>query len=181
MTDNTPTTLTTPLKLFNSNFSACAQRINKLAQSLNKTKLFLPLTIGTLDRMTDAQEECLDALILRYSQCVSMMQDHLFRGIALIEQEDISDKSNRDKALLMEKIGAIQSADAFGTAAMLRNKLAHHYPEVAAQRIERINLISTETKLVLETFKEISDFAKRKGYADITDGGALQPTNGVDN
>jgi hypothetical protein len=84
----------------------------------------LPLTISTLDGMTDEQEECLDALILRYSQCVSMMQDHLFRGIALIEQEDISDKSNRDKALLMEKIGAIQSADAFGTAAMLRNKLA---------------------------------------------------------
>jgi hypothetical protein len=167
MTDNTHTTLTTPLTLFNSNFSACAQRINKLAQSLDKTNFFLPLSFSTLDGMTDAQEECLDALILRYSQCVSMMQDHLFRGIALIEQEDISNKSNRDKALLMEKIGAIQSADAFGTAAMLRNKLAHHYPEVAAQRLERINLISTETKLVLETFKEISEFVKLKGYISL--------------
>ncbi len=45
-----------------------------------------------------------DALILRYSSCVSMMQDQLFRAIAHAEQEDISDKSNRDKAMAAFKI-----------------------------------------------------------------------------
>ena len=39
------------------------------------------------------------------------------------EQEDISDKSNRDKTLLMEKLGAIRSAEEFGTAAMF---VQHH-------------------------------------------------------
>jgi len=53
------------------------------------------------------QEESIDALILRYSQIVSMIQDQVFRGIAYIEQEGISHKSNRDKVLLMEKLGAI--------------------------------------------------------------------------
>jgi hypothetical protein len=69
-----------------------------------------------------------------------MIQDQLFRGIAYVEQEDISDKSNRDKTLLMEKLGAIKSADAFGTAAVLRNKFSHHYPEEIDSRIERLNL-----------------------------------------
>ena len=31
-----------------------------------------------------------------------MIQDQIFRGIAYAEQEDLSNKSNRDKVLLME-------------------------------------------------------------------------------
>jgi len=30
--------------------------------------------------------------------------------------------------LLMGKLGAIRSADVFGTASVLQNKFAHHYP-----------------------------------------------------
>jgi uncharacterized protein YutE (UPF0331/DUF86 family) len=156
--------MTTALELFQANFNACQQRIAKLSQSLDKANALLPLTTVTIQAMTDAQEETIDALILRYSQCVSMMQDHLFRGIALIEQEDISDKSNRDKALLMEKIGAIKSADAFGTAAILRNKFAHHYPEDAADRVDRMNLIVLETALVIRAFQEIKLFAHARNY-----------------
>lgn len=156
--------MTTPLELFKANFNACQQRMTKLAQSLEKTKSLLPLTVLSVAHMTDEQEESIDALILRYSQCVSMMQDHLFRGIALIEQEDISNKSNRDKTLLMERIGAIQSADAFGTATILRNKFAHNYPEEAPDRVERMNLIVLEATLVLQTFQDLSHFVQAKSY-----------------
>jgi hypothetical protein len=93
-----------------------------------------------------------------------MIQDQIFRGIAYVEQEDLSDKSNRDKTLLMEKLGAIKSADDFGSAAMLRNKFAHHYPEEAEARIERLNLIIEEAEFVVATFGDISDFLQRKGF-----------------
>jgi hypothetical protein len=118
----------------------------------------------SIDTLTDDQEESIDALILRYSQCVAMIQDQIFRGIAYVEQEDLSDKSNRDKTLLMEKLGAIKSADDFGSAAMLRNKFAHHYPEEAEARIERLNLIIEEAEFVVATFGDISDFLQRKGF-----------------
>jgi hypothetical protein len=101
---------------------------------------------------------------LRYSQCVTMIQEQLFRGIAYLEQEDISDKSNRNKTLLMEKLGAIKSAEAFGTAAMLRNKFSHHYPEESAARIERLNLIVEEANFVAASFDEISLYLQRKGF-----------------
>ncbi|KDE41176.1 hypothetical protein ADINL_0249 [Nitrincola lacisaponensis] len=91
-----------------------------------------------------------------------MIQDQLFRGIAYVEQEDISDKSNRDKALLMEKLGAIQSAEAFGSAAMLRNKFAHHYPEETAARLERLNLVIEESEYLIETFHQIKDYLHTK-------------------
>ena len=93
-----------------------------------------------------------------------MIQEQLFRGIAFLEQEDISDKSNRDKTLLMEKLGAIQSAEAFGTAAMLRNKFSHHYPEEIAARLERLNLIVEEAHFVLASFEEITAYLTRKGF-----------------
>ncbi len=115
------------------------------------------------EALTDAEEESIDALILRYSQCLSMIQDQIFRGVAYLEQEDISDKSNRDKARLMEKLGAIQSAEAFGTAAMLRNKFSHHYPDESTARLDRINLVLAESRLVIALFQTVTAYLKRKG------------------
>lgn len=148
------------------NYAACAQRIAKLAYSLNKNLALFPLTVESAKHLTDEQEESIDALILRYSQSVAMMQDHLFRGIAYVEQEDVSDKSNRDKTLLMEKLGAIRSADEFGTAALLRNKFSHHYPEEADVRIERLNLVIQEAEFVMDAFQDMTSFLKRRAYFD---------------
>lgn len=152
------------LDMLRSNVEACRQRLAKLAYSVNKNRGLFPLEIGTVKKLTDDQEESIDALILRYAQSVSMIQDQIFRGIAYAEQEDLSDKSNRDKVLLMEKLGAIRSADEFGTAAMLRNKFSHHYPEDAEQRIDKLNLVVQEADFVIDTFRGIVAFLERKGY-----------------
>lgn len=152
------------LNILLANIAACGQRIQKLTYSLNKNREIFPVTLTRVQALTDEQEESIDALILRYSQCVAMIQDQIFRGIAYVEQEDLSDKSNRDKARLMEKLGAIQSADDFGTAAILRNKFSHHYPEEASHQIERLNLVVAEAEYVIATFADIMDFIARKGF-----------------
>ena len=152
------------LDILQRNVEACSQRIAKLNYSVNKNRGIFPLDASTVTSLTDEQEESIDALILRYAQTVSMIQDHIFRGIAYAEQEDLSDKSNRDKVLLMEKLGAIRSADEFGTAAVLRNKLSHHYPEDVGQRIDRLNLVVQEADFVIDTFQGIIVFLERKGY-----------------
>jgi hypothetical protein len=63
----------------------------------------------------------------------------------------------------MEKLGAIQSAEAFGTAALLRNKFSHHYPDEAQPRIDRINLVIEESKFVLALYSSIERYMARKG------------------
>ena len=157
--------MSSELDILRASLAACGQRIQKLAYSLNKNRAIFPLTLARVKTLTDDQEESIDAFILRYSQCVTMIQEQLFRGIAFLEQEDISDKSNRDKTLLMEKLGAIKSAEAFGTAAMLRNKFSHNYPEDSALRIERLNLIVEEAKFVVASFAEVNSYLHRKGFA----------------
>ncbi len=146
-----------------ASLQACRQRIAKLGYSVQKNAALFPLTPEVLAALDDEQEEAMDALILRYSQCVSMMQEQIFRGIAYLEQEDISDKSNRDKTLLMEKLGAIQSAEDFGTATLLRNKFSHHYPEESADQMERLNLVMAEAVFVVTCFSEICTYIERKG------------------
>lgn len=150
--------------ILHASLEACRQRTDKLTYSIDKNAHLFPITFEQLASLSAEQEESIDALILRYSQCVTMIQEQLFRGIAHLEQEDISDKSNRDKTLLMEKFGAIRSAEEFGTAAMLRNKFSHHYPEETAARIERLNLVMEEATLVLATFNEITAYLQRKGF-----------------
>lgn len=156
--------MSSELDILLANIAACGQRIQKLAYSLNKNRAMFPITLARVEALTDDQEESIDALILRYSQCVAMIQDQIFRGIAYVEREDLSDKSNRDKTRLMEKLGAIQSADDFGTAAILRNKFSHHYPEEASLRIERLNLVVTEAEYVIATFADIMAFIARKRF-----------------
>lgn len=152
------------LEILRTNIAACGQRVEKLSYSLNKNRPSFPMSRQSAENLSDVQEESIDALILRYSQCVSMIQDHVFRGIAYVEQEDLSDKSGRDKALLMERLGAIRSADEFGTAALLRNKFSHHYPEEIDVRIERLNLIIEEAEFVIATWRDIIHYLQRKGF-----------------
>lgn len=141
---------------------ACQQRVDKLSYSLDKNAAQFPVTVQSVSQWSEEQEESVDAFILRYSQCVTMILEQLFKGIAYLEQEDISDKSNRDKTLLMEKLGAIRSAQEFGTAAMLRNKFAHHYPEVTQARIDRLNMLPAEASHVIDTFKSIQNYLELK-------------------
>ena len=88
--------MSSELEILLASMVACGQRVQKLGYSLNKNRALFPMTPQSVSTLSDDQEESIDALILRYSQCVAMIQDQIFRGIAYVEQEDLSDKSNRD-------------------------------------------------------------------------------------
>ncbi|MFA6921523.1 MAG: hypothetical protein WC216_06735 [Gallionella sp.] len=142
--------------------SACKERIASLQYSVAKNAPVFPLSLDSLKNISEDQKESIDAMILRYSQCVSMIQDQLFKGIAIAEQEDINDKSNRDKSLLMEKLGAIKSAADFGVAAVLRNKFAHHYPEESRDQIDKLNSLIREAAFVSGVFDSITAYIENK-------------------
>lgn len=80
-------------RLLRESLSSCAERIESSKYSLNRNRSIFPLEIEFLSKLSAEQKESIDALILRYSQCVSMIQDQLFRSIEIAEQEDIGEKS----------------------------------------------------------------------------------------
>lgn len=150
--------------LLQKSFDSCFERTKSLTYSLNKMRPLFELTPETAALLTDEQKESLDALIIRYTQCVSIIQDQIFKGLAIAEQEDITDKSNRDKTLLMEKLGAIESADEFGLAAILRNKFAHHYPEELQEQVEKLNFLFEKAQFIVGSFEELVTYTVNKGF-----------------
>lgn len=80
-----------------------------------------------------------------------------------MEEEPVSTMSNRDKTNLMERIGALPSADKFSNLAILRNKLMHDYQEEMQKHLERINFITDEVPGLLEIFLGIVNYAEKFG------------------
>ena len=154
------------LLMLKKNFSACSERLESLIFSMEKMAYLFPLSLDRLVDIASEQKESIDAYIFRYTQCVSMMQDHIFKGIAIAEQEDLSDKSNRDKSLLMEKLGAIESADSFGSATVLRNKFAHVYPEESNEQLEKLNLLPVKAEFIVDAFNHLVFYAVKKGLIE---------------
>jgi hypothetical protein len=111
----------------------------RLAWSYGRVSSFFPVRENAIQSLNEEAVERIDAFLFRFNSLFSMIQDHLFKGIAALEMEDVSDKSNKDRSNLMEKLGAIQSATGFTTMAELRNKLAHHYPFETKKQAERLN------------------------------------------
>ncbi|MBI4996182.1 MAG: hypothetical protein HZA64_12750 [Rhodocyclales bacterium] len=124
-----------------------------------------PLTLTGLAALGDGEMEVLDAFIYRYGSLVSNIQDSIFKSIGEAEQEPVNAMSNRDKANLMEKLGALPSATAFATLAVIRNRLMHDYPEEAQKQIDRMNFIIDEAPRLLAVFLGIAGFVRKFGVA----------------
>lgn len=156
-------------QLLASSLLSCGERIKSLGYSLAKNRKIFPVNLSNIGSLSEDDKESIDALILRYSQCVSIIQDQIFKGILLVEQEDISGKSNRDKTLLIEKLGAIKSADEFAVAAVLRNKFAHSYPCDSKDQIDKLNTLVNESACVIETFETIVRYISEKSLIKNSD------------
>ena len=132
--------------------SSCSERTKSLIYSVNKNRSLFPIQLLDPQQNTENQKGSIDALLFRYSQCVAVIQDHIFRGIGLLEEEDLSDLSQREKTNLMEKLGVIVSAIGFRKAAVLRNKFAHHYPEKSQQQLNKLNKVIVEADKIIDIF-----------------------------
>jgi len=145
----------------------------RLAWSHARLADFFPVTEPALEALTAEREESIDAYLHRFNNLLSIVQDHLFKSVALVEQEDIADKSKRDQTNLMEKLGAIPSATGFSSLAELRNRLAHHYPNEAAKQVERLNAAWRRGPDLIAAFNAVRRHVVAKRLADGPDVGEV--------
>jgi hypothetical protein len=115
-----------------------------------------------------------DALFLRYMSLVSVMQDRLFRSIAVVEQEEVDRISRRDLTELMAKLGALSDAARFSESAIARNILAHTYLSHVDDRAERLNEALRNAVFLVQAFNEALDFVVRRRLLPV------QPLTGLD-
>ena len=151
------------IKILGSKLTATTSVADRLVYSIRRAldlKLS-PLSMKKLGLLSDSDMEVMDAYLFRYGSLVSNIQDSIFKSIGEIEQEPVSMMSNRDKTNLMERLGALPSAQAFASLAVIRNKLMHEYPEEAEKHLERINFITKEAPELVRIFIGIMRYAKK--------------------
>jgi uncharacterized protein YutE (UPF0331/DUF86 family) len=105
--------------------SACARRLER---SHKKLAHRFPLTPATVAALPADAEDDLDAFLKRFEQLVNVIQDEIFKAVALLGGEDIRGLARREIAELMERLGALPSAAAFRTLVAIRNRITHVYP-----------------------------------------------------
>lgn len=148
--------------LFAESLAATHSVALRLAWSCSRVAPLFPARPAAIAKFAAEDEERLDAYLHRFNTLFTMIQDHLFKGIATLEQEDIQGKSNKDKSNLMEKLGAIESATGFSSMAVLRNKISHSYPDKPEKQAERLNAAWESTRDLIATLNGILAYVVAK-------------------
>lgn len=122
-----------------------------------------PLGAGRLSTLRDEEQERLDAFLKRFEQLTDLLQARLFRAVVALEGEDVGALSRRDVALVLERIGALASADEWAEIVLLRNVLSHEYPEEEARQAERLNMAFLKGRQLVATLRTLRGYVERKG------------------
>jgi hypothetical protein len=154
--------VTESLGLLLENLGGAHRTAARLRRSLGKVTALSPLTPQVVEGLDPDQQDTVDAFLKRFEQLADLVGLSLFKGLAILEQEDVAHLSRRDLADLMEKLGIIPSAEDWSRVAVLRNRLAHGYPNDPARQASRLQEAVDLTPTVLAAFDALAAYAARK-------------------
>jgi hypothetical protein len=123
---------------------------NRIMISLKHLKPIMPLTLQTLDNLSDESLSNLDMLSTRFSKLHDLIAGKIFPVILLILQENIDGTSALDRLNKLEKLGLLDSTDMWIEMRNIRNSLAHDYPDQAEVRLQKLEELLEQTKILLE-------------------------------
>ncbi|MFA7238615.1 MAG: hypothetical protein WC091_00775 [Sulfuricellaceae bacterium] len=118
----------------------CERNVYHLCRALTSLDSILPMTGKRLEYLTDAQVQALDQFILRFTKLQDAMGGRLFPAILQYLQEQYEERPMLDKLNRLEKLGYIQSAEAWQNIRTARNKFAHDYPDDWEKNAALINV-----------------------------------------
>lgn len=149
-----------------------ASRLQRLHQRL--APLF-PIDAVEVDGLPEDTVVQMDAFVKRFEQLQSTLAEGVFRGIALVEGYDPAALSRRDVADLMEKLGALPSSALWTGITLLRNRLAHAYPEEPDTQAARLNDAFAATPDLLTAAAAARAYVASKGRVPLGDDDGSAP------
>jgi uncharacterized protein YutE (UPF0331/DUF86 family) len=138
--------------------------MHRLERSRQRLAPLFPMSAERLPSLSAAEQEAVDAFLKRFEQLVLTLQDQAFKAVALAEGEDLQGRSRRDLSELMERLGAIPSADRFRAIALIRNRLAHLYPEDPARQAANLDAAFSAIDDLLGSARHLRAFAMSRPW-----------------
>ena len=117
----------------------CRIHLQRLHYAVSQIENFFPLTRETYQNLNDAQIGNIDQLVFRFTKLQDELGTNTFRYVLVYLQEDILDKPFREILNRLEQLKIIDSSDTWLALRELRNDLAHVYPIMLEETIDKLN------------------------------------------
>lgn len=127
------------LERLTTSLQKCRIHLQRLHYAVSQTEKLFPLTRETYQNLSDAQIGNLDQLVFRFTKLQDELGTNTFRYLLIHLQEDILDKPFRDILNRLEQLKIIDSSDTWLALRELRNDLAHEYPIMLEETIDKLN------------------------------------------
>lgn len=127
----------------NSSLQKCSMHLNRLHYATSQVYRIFPLTSAAYFTIGN-----IDQLIFRFTKLQDEIGNNSFRLLLEYLQEDIADKPFRDILNILERLNIIESVDTWLSLRELRNDLAHEYPELIDDTIDKLNHLYLQLPLL---------------------------------
>lgn len=119
----------------------CRIHLNRLRYASRQVKELFPLTEENYRTLSDSKIGNIDQLVFRFTKLQDELGNNTFRFLLEYLQEDIAGKPFRDILSTLERLFIIDSSDTWLSLRELRNDLAHEYPMMVEETIEKLNYL----------------------------------------
>lgn len=128
----------------------------RLKIALTRLAPLFPLSVDSLDSLTDDDFAYLDGLIFRYLKLQDVVGGSVFPGILGVLQEN-QDASALDRMHKLEKLDFIDNVQDWIEMRNVRNMATHDYPEKAEAICKNLAIIKDHAILLLEFWDSLRE------------------------
>lgn len=136
----------------------CEAHIARLTGAAARLQDTFPLTETSLKSLSDDAVTVLDQFIYRFTKLQDAIGTRLFPAMAVVIIGDEEPRPFLDTLSRLEKAGALVSMETWQSLRVLRNNLAHEYPDSTAQCVDTLNLLHTDWHQLQTIFTTARDY-----------------------
>jgi hypothetical protein len=136
----------------------CEAHLARLEGAAARLTDSFPLTETSLKDMPDEMVTVLDQFIYRFTKLQDAIGTRLFPAMAVAVIGDDEPRPFLDTLSRLEKVGALTSVETWQSLRVLRNNLAHEYPDSVAQCVDTLNLLNTDWRQLQKIFTTANDY-----------------------
>jgi hypothetical protein len=121
----------------------CHIHLKRLHYAKSEVEVIFPLTLSVYEHLSDPAIGNIDQLIYRFTKLQDELGNNTFRLLLQFLREDVEDKPFRDILNILERLQILDSADTWISLREIRNDLAHDYPMLVEETIDKLNYLYT--------------------------------------
>lgn len=139
----------------------CRLHERRLDYALAQLNGQLPLTAEQWSTLDDETVADIDQLLFRYNKLQDAMGQRLFPAILMLGGDWQDDDTFLDRLNLLEKRGAIPSAERWNELRAIRNQMTHEYPDAPELNAANLNRVVDSIESVRPTLDQAEEFARK--------------------